>query len=231
MKSIAPVVLIDVIVLAAAGMIETWSPISLGWIWAGLAVFAVVLLLFWKNVSYVFRKFTLARQTTNSRKKQMENTLNNESERSGTENTTVEASLSPLPVESTDLRGGKDSSPDRVYTPRSVMDIFGSIHEATNLEANNITRPYIGKWLKIKGAVGDVFGFDSRVILSVNPPDIKEKYYGTKHVSLNFERDRWLVHIETIKKGDFVEAVGQIDEVDRWQITLENCELIEVKSK
>lgn len=225
MKSIALVVLIDIVMFAVAGMVEAWSPISLGWIWAGVATVAVVLLMFWKKILQIVEQLMVKRGTPRLSETESVNTADDksnsvsESAPMGAPTTVVSASSESSSVEAL-------SPESRVYTPRTASEIFESIHELTSLETERFTRPYIGMWLRIEGDILNVYGHTDIVSLSVETPEIQDKYLGMKQISLCFDKGQWLQHFETAKKGDSVLAVGKFKTIDRWEIVLEDCELI-----
>ena len=211
-------VALEMILFGAAGAIDNFLPVPSLWTWLGCIVIgAIILFAIWRK-----KLFGTSRASSSTKLSKMART---------SQDAPQDMSDAVLPPAPTTASVEHILPSDRVYTPRTASEIFLSIHKLTSLEADNAMRPYIGKWLKIEGVVRDVSDYRDIISIHLDLPETKEIDLSLGGISLRFKKDRWMQHIETIKKGDFVKAVGIIDRIDRWTMSLEDCELIEVKGK
>jgi hypothetical protein len=82
-------------------------------------------------------------------------------------------------------------------------------------------QPYVGKWIKVSGKVGDVRRFDSEWVVTLERAN--------NHLPvmlLRFRDQKSIAQVETMHRGHAVIAIGQIDDVDALGVTLRSCELV-----
>jgi len=88
----------------------------------------------------------------------------------------------------------------------------------TEVQAQTLVAPYIGKWTRVSGTVREVTQgpFDEMTVsLKDRPP-------------LYFKRERWQDRLSMLRRGDQIAAIGQIARIGDRGTSLDNCELIQV---
>lgn len=131
----------------------------------------------------------------------------------------------PTPASALAPRPGPDQpvavTEERVFvgpeiTPESLIAEF---ENRTNLEGNRLVRPYVGKWMKVRGIFQDAtHSLDLCSLVLAAPPF-------SRQLSTLFHAD-WLDQIELLKRGQEVAFVGKIANVDKYSCLLRECELI-----
>jgi len=90
------------------------------------------------------------------------------------------------------------------------------------IHGRRLIEPYIGKWMKVSGSLGNIMGAYSLQItfsdrgLSANKVQI----------FMYFDREQWLDRVSVLKRGDHLIVLGQIKDVSSIDLHLEHCELI-----
>jgi hypothetical protein len=108
---------------------------------------------------------------------------------------------------------------DRIFvgdnvTPRFLIDQYEGV---TKMQGDRVAGAYIGKWMKISGTVKNVYPNGS---VTIEHPDRKS----VSMFSLDFKND--LERLEILHPGDRIDAIGQIQSLGQWDITLNDCEFI-----
>ena len=111
------------------------------------------------------------------------------------------------------------SPTDRVYTNRTLGEIFNSIQDCTSMQINSIVRPHIGKWLKVNYIVKDVQEYSDEISISVEGSI-------DKGIFLRFQKKLWKATLETVKEGDRLIAEGTIGKIDKHSIRVTTVRLI-----
>jgi hypothetical protein len=98
--------------------------------------------------------------------------------------------------------------------------------DRTDLQAKPLTAPFIGKWMRLSGPLGNVLS---------NRPDISQVTFTRKSifdpdyepfiVYMYFDRERWDGRLEVIPPGTNITVVGRLAEFDRVDVHLKHCEL------
>jgi hypothetical protein len=103
-------------------------------------------------------------------------------------------------------------------TPDYLQDFF---RDHTAMQAENLLKPFVGKWMKVSGSITNVTGFSSGVTLAV-----RESNKGLIGLFLYFGTE-WIDHLAILRRGDEVHAIGKITKVDSLVVVLEDCELVD----
>lgn len=115
-------------------------------------------------------------------------------------------------------------------TPKDLTGVF---NQRTTVQGKQLAKNYRGKWIKICGAISDVSvesGFDL-IILPHRAVRVtlKQTHHSEPLLLMWFSR-KWISSLSALREGDIVTVLGQIDLVERFNIWLKKCELIEVQS-
>lgn len=110
---------------------------------------------------------------------------------------------------------------ERIFVGESITiehltDFFA---DHTAIQAMKLTEVFIGKWMRIAGAIDEVVPTRPGHA-QVSFRDIRDPY-----LFLYFE-DQWIERLAIMKPGDKLEAIGRISKIDRLAVSLENCELM-----
>jgi len=113
------------------------------------------------------------------------------------------------------------SEADRVVVRHSPEDILGLFKGLTDVQAQRLIEPYIGKWLEVLGDVADIQ-------LSGNAYLVGFSYsHGTPYnVTMTFEKDKWGDRLPNLKPNDPIRVLGRIGGVSRVTIVLDHCDLL-----
>lgn len=100
-------------------------------------------------------------------------------------------------------------------TPENLTAIY---REHTGVQANKLIEIYVGKWLRVSGAVRNVAEFsDSSLIVYM--------LCGDGAVAAEFIEQRWVDHVVALRKGTIITVVGKLHRVDEKYTWLKECEL------
>lgn len=121
-------------------------------------------------------------------------------------------------------------SPDRIFlgdsiTPQYLASFFD---DDTDILAEKRAAPFFGKWVAFSGTVENVSAYSKTINISISGPETDDAgaTIGTPIAFLYFSKD-WSRHVETIRKGDIITAIGMIQDIDRYYISLNSCEIID----
>ena len=110
----------------------------------------------------------------------------------------------------------------RPYTLRTVKEILSDFEGRTEMEAQRIAKQHIGKWLRVDDVVRDVYEFSDEIRVAAGK-------LRSPTVFLAFEKEPWLVTLETLRVGDRITAEGKINSVSSFSINLADCEVIQLQ--
>lgn len=122
------------------------------------------------------------------------------------------------------VKSGRPDPKGRVFLRENIDSVFlRSIYKReTEHHADQMIKPYIGKWMVIEGPVKDVSpsgeGWGVRIDTSA-PND-----FG--HTSLYFEKSE-TPKIEILRKGDIVKAEGRLESANSMWIILRKAKLLD----
>ena len=90
------------------------------------------------------------------------------------------------------------------------------------MQAQQIVKQHLGKWLKVDDVVQDVVEYSSEIRVSTgNLPN--------PIVLLDFNKEYWLETLETLSVDDRIAAEGKISSVSLFTIALEDCEILQLQ--
>ncbi len=110
----------------------------------------------------------------------------------------------------------------RIYTKRKVGEIFAAIRKnnITTLDRENLSRPHIGKWIRIQHVIQDISLNENYVYVTLG------HVFGPSP-RLRFKRGRWWPEIETMTKGDRLAAQGRITGIHLMGLSMVDCEIVD----
>lgn len=97
-------------------------------------------------------------------------------------------------------------------TPEYLMSFFEG---NTDIQATTRVADFIGAWIKVSGPLGDVSS-PSQVTFANRSP-----------VHMFFRKKKWVDRLLTLSRGDNITVIGQITYVERGNLVLHSCELID----
>ncbi|MFC1907298.1 hypothetical protein ACFLW8_04360 [Chloroflexota bacterium] len=135
-----------------------------------------------------------------------------------------------IQTKSYDMRDVFANPPDEKefvsVTPDDLMNFFSA--DQTSIQSRRVVDPFIGKWIKVEGDLGDVLavGSDGAGVTFAN-----YRFTGDmaryKKLSMYFMGKKWVERLYILKKGTRIAVQGQIKYVFELGVELENCELIQ----
>jgi hypothetical protein len=123
--------------------------------------------------------------------------------------------------------GGEEVPATRLPDGRTLVDVTpgylaGLRGEHTEIQADKLLEAFVGKWMRVSGAVEDVFALNeniARVSFAYEGPDAPS-------VTMDFKGKRVIDNqLRVIKIGDPITVIGQIQWAGPFLVQLENCEL------
>ena len=137
-----------------------------------------------------------------------------------------------LPKTMVDASG--DTKKNNEVEPRVFIDVqpaflMSLFKKYNTIQAEEITKPYIGKWMQFSGVVTNVtrnvHDKSETATMSIRPdPYETENSYV---VEAEFSDQRWIVRSSVMQRGEKVTVIGKIDQVIEPGIILRNSEIIE----
>jgi hypothetical protein len=116
--------------------------------------------------------------------------------------------------------------PQREFVNQTPAELVGLYHNMTDLQAQKLLEPFIGRWIKVSGPFQNVRAASSNGIAWVDLSNNAGLRPG-QATHLGFDADKWLARLSTLKLGEQLEIAGQIEAVDRHVVYLRHCELID----
>jgi hypothetical protein len=115
---------------------------------------------------------------------------------------------------------------ERTFVDVTSRYLVGLFEGLTNVQAAPLTKPFIGKWIRVSGPLGNVSGtrLDTlQVTFQFQSTFLADRDYFT--VYMYFDRERWEERLAVIPPGTTVSVVGRLREFDSILIHLDDCEL------
>jgi hypothetical protein len=114
-------------------------------------------------------------------------------------------------------------------TPRELMSVYDG---RTTTQGEKLAKAYKGKWLKIEGTIYDAVEYGLPMALigsSVIVTLTGTPSYGLPPVFLRFGI-KWRSPLSVLTSRDTIVVLGQIEKVEKHNIWLQRCELLEVRT-
>ena len=109
-------------------------------------------------------------------------------------------------------------------TPDDLTRFFRD--DQTTIQSSRAVEPFIGKWMKVEGDLGDV---GSSFYNSVNVTFVTYGFTGElgryKRLYMRFNGKKWVDSLYLLTKGTHIVVKGQIKDISSMSVTLDNCEL------
>ncbi len=109
--------------------------------------------------------------------------------------------------------------PERVFCPKSPSQLIALIKGLTQIEAEAVTKPHIGTWMKVQGRVREVKKRRDTIFVLLRPEE--------PYVTASFDR-RWFGRVQNLSVQEAVTIVGKIVSIHptgAGHIALEESEL------
>ena len=111
-------------------------------------------------------------------------------------------------------------------TPDQLVGFFRA--DQTTIQSNRTVEPYIGKWMKFEGDLGDVLSFRSDSAMVTFAPSIfTDKANSQKTFIMGFSGKEWVERLYVLPKGSHIVVEGQINRVSSTGIHLDHCKLVQ----
>jgi hypothetical protein len=116
----------------------------------------------------------------------------------------------------------------RVFIPPSATPLFltGFFEGHTSAQGEQSVSPYLGKWMRIQGPVGEVYTSDTYVDV-VTYPDTAKGSASVLFITIRMRFSKeWHERVVLLSPDDEVAVVGRIENIGRLRIDLRDCELV-----
>jgi hypothetical protein len=105
----------------------------------------------------------------------------------------------------------------RFAASSSTQYLMNLYQDRLEIQGDALAKPYFGKWIKVNGTVHNVY--QTCVLLDVN------KEYWSR-ADLYFD-DKWRDRLQLLQKAQPLSAIGQIQRISLFEVTLRECELLD----
>jgi hypothetical protein len=130
---------------------------------------------------------------------------------------------SSVTAETARLLDRKGADEKRVFiadtmTPKKLTELF---EDHTAIQAHELVKPFVRKWIKLNGLVRDVQKHLSMSILMLEKGGDLQERLDNPAVVMQFEND-WTDRLAMLRRGDNFTVIGKISLVDRLSVALEH---------
>ncbi len=122
-----------------------------------------------------------------------------------------------------DPRTVQEAPEYRVFvTNKSASDLMKMLDNMTQLKAEALARPYVGKWIEITLPVQNVIQRENEtLVMFIRPESFAYQIW------LHFSKDR--DRLEILEIGDTLTAIGKITELSAVNMRLYGCEMVKAE--
>lgn len=116
--------------------------------------------------------------------------------------------------------------PGREVLPSTltVDRLVGNFDGKTELQASVLVKPFVGKWLRVRGEVSSVADFGDRTFSVYLRPETERKISITPSVHCIFNSE-WETRLHAISRKDWITVIGILHGVSLFSVTMTNCEI------
>jgi hypothetical protein len=135
---------------------------------------------------------------------------------SAPERAIVTLPVAPAPVIPTVERTeAVPTSSSRSYTDRTPEGLIAFLSGGlTDMQAQKLVAPFLGKWMQVSGAVSHV-------------GDTGQVTFKGREVYMWFRGPEWLDRLAMLSPGSQISVVGRITKIQYSSVRLEDCELVD----
>ena len=123
------------------------------------------------------------------------------------------------------------AEPERVFVPPELTleRLFSFYEQITEIQAAELTKRYIGQWIKVSGPVGTVLPFNGQFsLVRFERIPIFERKTALDQASIYLRfKEQWVDRLAVLKLGDKITAICQIDSIDSVTLHLQKYELVD----
>jgi hypothetical protein len=135
----------------------------------------------------------------------------------------------PLVITPAEMASQKE---DKIFVGESITPnyLLSFFEEHTGIQAAKMAKPFIGKWMRLSGRLGEVLSSapEHGAQLSFQREDVKGEKDWSYYITVYMRFDQpWLDRLAILRRGDQVTVVGQIKRVDPLVLNLDHCELVD----
>jgi hypothetical protein len=135
-----------------------------------------------------------------------------------TEKTTTPVIETPKTPSATDIIFKKIG--DRDVMENAADYLFWLRRSMSSVRAGAMLAPYIGKWIKVTGRIGDV----RDTFVSLNVKDESGNSFMSNSVFLSFD-DKWKDRFHMLDRNMFITVIGELEAMGGANMDLKNCEI------
>lgn len=117
---------------------------------------------------------------------------------------------------------------DRIYIDVTPAYLVGLFNDLTDLQAMPLTKPYLGKWMRVSGQLGNVMsGRETISQVTFKKKSLDDPPVEHHTLYMYFDRSEWDERLAVLPPGSPITVVGRLREFDRFDVHLERCELVD----
>jgi len=111
---------------------------------------------------------------------------------------------------------------ERIIVDRTPEEVLANFKGVTNVQGNDRVARYMGKWLRVSGALSNVLGtYPDSVQVTFRDRSL----FTYNNVYAYFRERKWSDRLALLSPGDHVALLGRITEIDPQNVRLDDCEL------
>ncbi len=112
----------------------------------------------------------------------------------------------------------------RIYTARTVDEMFAAIKNMTDIEVERFAQPHIGKWIRVQSVIRNMQSDDNFFYVMLGKSLDPMPY-------LRFTREKWGSSLETMTQGDRLATEGKITGLDHLTLDMDSCAIVGLREK
>ena len=114
---------------------------------------------------------------------------------------------------------------DREFVPSTLtLDrLLASFNDKTDLQAQALCRPFLGKWMRVRGKVSSVSEFSRELFSVYVRPESGPEYIAPSILCLF--REDWETSLHALSKNDQITVIGILQSASFLAMTLTSCEI------
>lgn len=134
------------------------------------------------------------------------------------------------PATTPDVRTSKEE--ERIFVGASITPryLLGFFEEHTGIQATQMTKPFVGKWMRLSGPLGEVLAprpeYGAQLTFQKNDPKGETDWFRYVLIFMRFDPP-WVDRLSILRRGDQLTVIGQIKTVEPLVLNLDHCELVD----
>ena len=111
--------------------------------------------------------------------------------------------------------------PEKIFTQRTVGEIFEATKELTSVDVERYAKPHLGKWIRVQSVIKNISVYNNSEV------SIMLGRWFDPRLTVIFNKDKWWSRLETMNNKDRLAVVGKIHKIESHTVILNECEIVD----